>query len=161
MFQKIEQDQLIEQIGIGIAEKLGISPLAARIYALLILSSYDGLSFDEIKERIKASKSSTSINIKALSQLGYIKFHTITGERKRYFTIAKYATLITLESYQKGIIFEQDILETINTYNKKYHPEKFTNEESIGLIFQEYLLEKQQLVERTIEKMKQFRANEK
>ena len=52
------------------------------------------------------------------------------------------------------------IVESINQYNKKYYPEKFTDDETLGHIFQDYLMEKQQLVARTIDKMKQFRQVE-
>lgn len=161
MSQKKEQEELIEQIGLGIEERLNLSPLASRIYALLILSSYQGLTFEEIREVIQASKSSTSVNINVLSQLDYIKFYTKPGDRKRYFKLAKYSSLISLESYIQTIDKEMEMIKRINQYNKEYYPEKFTNEESLGHIFQNYLIEKQQLVERTIEKMRSFRTTEK
>ncbi|TLP71784.1 GbsR/MarR family transcriptional regulator [Maribacter sp. ACAM166] len=161
MSQKREQEQLIEKIGIGVEEHLNLSPLASRIYALLILSSYEGLTFEEIREVIQASKSSTSVNTNVLTQLGYISFYTKPGDRKRYFKLAKYSSLIELEAYHQSIDIEMDIVKEINAYNKNYHPEKFTNEESLGNVFQEYLKEKQQLVERTITKLRKFRNSEK
>lgn len=161
MSQKEEQEQLIEKIGLGIEERLNLSPLASRIYALLVLSSYDGLTFEEIREVIQASKSSTSVNINVLTQLDYVTFYTKPGDRKRYFKLAKYSSLISLEAYLQAIDNEMEILGNINAYNKKYFPEKFTNEQSLGDIFQNYLEEKQHLVVRTIEKMKSFRKSEK
>lgn len=161
MEQKKEQEKLIEKIGIGIEERLNLSPLASRIYALLILSSYEGLSFEQIRDVIQASKSSTSVNINVLTQLGYISFYTKPGDRKRYFKLAKYSALIELEMYHQVIDVELEMLEEINSYNKNYHPEKFTDEQSLGNVFQEYLIEKQQLVERTVTTLKRFRTVEK
>lgn len=160
MSQKKEQEQLIEVIGLGIEERLNLSPIASRIYSLLILSSYDGLTFEEIRDVIQASKSSTSININVLSQLDYINFYTKPGDRKRYFKLTKYSSLISLEVSLQNIDKEMQIVESINQYNKKYYPEKFTDDETLGHIFQDYLMEKQQLVARTIDKMKQFRQVE-
>jgi DNA-binding transcriptional regulator GbsR (MarR family) len=70
MDKQKEQLFLVENIGKSIEERLRLSPLASRIYTLLILSSYDGLPFEAIKETIKASKSSISVNINVLMQLG-------------------------------------------------------------------------------------------
>lgn len=160
MSQQQEQIKLIEKIGLGVEEHLKLSPLASRIYALLMLTSYKGLTFEEIRELIKASKSSTSVNINLLTQLDYITFYTKPGDRKRYFKLAKYSSLLSLEVYHQTIFKEIEIIEEINNYNKKFHPEKFINEQSLGHIFKDYLLEKQQLVNRTIEKMRNFRENE-
>jgi DNA-binding transcriptional regulator GbsR (MarR family) len=151
-----EQKILIENIGVSIENRLRLSPLASRIYALLILSSYEGITFDEIREGIKASKSSISVNINVLIQLGYISFLTKSGDRKRYFKIAKYSTIISLEIYLHEIDSERLMLEKINTFNKKHHPEKFINEKSLGVIFEEYLLKKEILVAETIQKMTNF-----
>ncbi|CAM4058777.1 GbsR/MarR family transcriptional regulator [Flavobacterium antarcticum] len=161
MSQKKKQEQLIEQIGLGIEGNLHLSPLAARIYALIILSSEEGLTFEEIRAIILSSKSSTSVNINVLLQLDYILFYTKPGDRKRYFKLAKYSSLVLLEAYLDGTDMEMEMVEKINDYNRNYFPEKFTNEESVGQIFESYLEEKKQLVERTISKMKEFRESEK
>jgi DNA-binding transcriptional regulator GbsR (MarR family) len=155
-----EQKLLIENIGVSIEDRLRLSPLASRIYALLILSSYAGISFDEIREVVKASKSSISVNINVLIQLGYISFLTKSGDRKRYFKIAKYASIISLENYLHEIDSEKLMLIRINTFNKKYHPEKFISEKSLGGIFEEYLLKKEKLVAETIQKMSNFQNTE-
>jgi hypothetical protein len=91
-----------------------------------------------------------------LIQLGYISFLTKSGDRKRYFKIAKYSTIISLEIYLHEIDSERLMLEKINTFNKKHHPEKFINEKYLGVIFEEYLLKKEILVAETIQKMTNF-----
>lgn len=161
MSQKKEQAALVEKIGIGIEERLKLSPLAARIYALLILSSYEGLTFEDIRAHIQASKSSASVNINVLTQLGYISFYTKSGDRKRYFKISRYSQMVSLETERQNMDTEMKMIEQINSFNKKYHPEKFTDEKTIGHIYQGYLTKKQRLLETTIQKMKAFRENEK
>ncbi|TXD47206.1 GbsR/MarR family transcriptional regulator [Polaribacter sp. IC073] len=153
--------ELIEKLGFDIEERLRLSPLASRIYALLILSSYDGVTFEEVKETIKASKSSISVNINVLIQLGYITFITKPGDRKRYFKIAKYSSILSLEIYLQSIDNEMKIVNRINKFNQEYHPEKYINEKSLGNIFQNYLEQKEQLVKETILKMSNFRKLDK
>ncbi|AFL80281.1 hypothetical protein Aeqsu_0774 [Aequorivita sublithincola DSM 14238] len=161
MSQQNEQIQLIERIGMGIEERLRLSPLASRIYTLLILSSYEGLTFDEIREKVKASKSATSVNINLLLQLDYVASYTKPGDRKRYFKLAKDSQVISLEAELQRIDIEMGMVAEINTYNKKYHPEKFVDEKTLGNIVQEYLVEKQKLLEAIIIRMKHFRESEK
>ncbi|MFC5194476.1 GbsR/MarR family transcriptional regulator [Bizionia hallyeonensis] len=156
-----DSKQLIEDIGIRMEERLHISPLASRIYALLTLSASDGLTFEEIRETIEASKSSTSVNVNVLTQLGYITFYTKPGDRKRYFKVAKYYQLESLELYNQSLTREIELVEKINEYNKAQHPEKFALEESVGIITQDYLRKTQSLVQETIQSLSQFRKNEK
>ncbi|WP_417195329.1 GbsR/MarR family transcriptional regulator [Bizionia sp.] len=156
-----DSKQLIEDIGIRMEERLHISPLASRIYALLTLSASDGLTFEEIRETIEASKSSTSVNVNVLTQLGYITFYTKPGDRKRYFKVAKYYQLESLELYNQSLTREIELVEKINEYKKAQHPEKFALEESVGIITQDYLRKTQSLVQETIQSLSQFRKNEK
>lgn len=155
-----EKQSLIEEIGIRLEKRLQISPLASRIYALLTLSSYDGLTFEEIKDAIGSSKSSTSVNINVLIQLKHIEYYTKSGDRKRYFRVAKYFQLTTLELYYQSLENEFNLVEKINHYNKLHHPEKFTDEKSVGDITQDYLKKMQTLVTTTIDKIKSHKASE-
>lgn len=155
-----KQKELIEEIGLYIDETLNISPLAARIYALLMLSSYDGLTFDEIAEAIEASKSSTSVNINVLIQLKYVKYYTKPGDRKRYFKVAKYFQLQSLELLHQSLENEIGLVDKINNFNKIHHPEKFKNEKSMGSITQDYFREQQKLIKNTLRKMAAFQKND-
>jgi DNA-binding transcriptional regulator GbsR (MarR family) len=122
-----EKKNLIEEIGLRLETRLQIAPLAARIYALLSLSSYEGLTFEEIREIIGSSKSSTSVNLNVLMQLKHIDYHTKSGDRKRYFMVAKYFQLTNLESYQQSLVNEIKLVVKITEYNTVHHPEKFTD----------------------------------
>lgn len=155
-----EKKELIEEIGLNIEALLGIAPLAARIYALLILSSYEGLTFDEIKEAVQASKSSVSTSLKVLTQLKYIDYHTKPGVRKRYFRVAKYLQLISLEQKLQSLDSQIELIEKINEYNKQHHPEKFVNEQSLGEITQNNLRKYQHLIREAIQEIEAYKLKE-
>lgn len=155
-----DKECLIEDIGVRLETRLNISPLAARIYALLTLSSYDGLTFDDIRERIGSSKSSTSVNINALLQLKHVEFYTKPGDRKRYFRVAKYFQLSSLEVYVQSIQKDIELVDKINDYNKIHHPEKFSNEQSLGDVTIDYLEKMKILVNETVQTIENFRNSE-
>ena len=155
-----EKRKLIEEIGLRLETRLHIAPLAARIYALLSLSSYEGLTFEEIREIIGSSKSSTSVNLNVLTQLKHIEFYTKPGDRKRYFKIAKYFQLTTLEAHHQSLGNEIKLVEKINNYNKIHYPEKFKDEKSLGDITTDYLKKMQALVSVAIDKINEFQASE-
>lgn len=156
---KQRQNELIEEIGVRLESRLNVAPLAARIYALLTLSSYDGLSFEQIREIIGSSKSSTSVNLNVLKQLKYIEYHTKQGDRKRYFRVAKYFQLISLQMYHESLENDIKMVDKINTYNKEYYPEKFINEKSLGDITQDYMRKMQGFVKETIQKISKHQDN--
>ncbi len=155
-----EKKKLIEEIGLRLETRLQIAPLAARIYALLTISSYDGLTFEEVREIIGSSKSSTSVNLNVLIQLKQIDYYTKSGDRKRYFKIAKYFQLTTLEANHQSLENEIKLVEKINDYNKIHYPEKFKNEKSLGDITKNYLRQMQDLVLVTIDKIKEHETSE-
>lgn len=155
------KENLIEEIGVRLETRLNISPMASRIYALLTLSSYNGLTFEEIREAIGSSKSSTSVNISVLMQLKHIEYYTKSGDRKRYFKVAKYFQLSSLEVYMQSLQKDIDLVDKINVYNKVYHPEKFINEQSLGELTIDYLNAMKNLVDETIQNIEDFRSSDR
>ena len=79
-----EQKKLIEEIGVS-KEQEGLQPAAARVYALLFVSNKTELTFDEIREALKLSKSATSNALNFLLSVSIIEYITLPGDRKRYF----------------------------------------------------------------------------
>ena len=155
-----QQRDLIEEIGLAIEQRLNLSPLAARIYALLTLSSYEGLTFDEIKEFVQASKSSISVNINVLLQLNYIKYYTVSGNRKRYFKVAKYFQQQYLEIYHNSLERDIKMVDKINLFNKRNNPEKYVDEKSLGTITQNYFREQQTVIKEALKKISEFRETD-
>ncbi|MDC8001176.1 ArsR family transcriptional regulator [Aequorivita todarodis] len=134
-----EHSSLIEEIGIVIEERAGLPPLAARIYATLILASDDGFTFEDISEIHQASKSAVSNSLSVLVKLEYIEYFTKPGERKRYIKASKFYVKTAIEKYSQLFEKEVKVVRKINEFNKKHNPEKFKNEQSAAILYQEYL----------------------
>tara|TARA_R110002074_G_scaffold104764_5_gene226298 strand:+ start:177 stop:635 length:459 start_codon:yes stop_codon:yes gene_type:complete len=79
-----KQKELIEKFGV-IQEGMGLTPASARVNALLTVSSELELTFDQIRETLKLSKSATSNAINHLLQIENVGYKTKLGDRKRYF----------------------------------------------------------------------------
>lgn len=81
-----KQKEIIEKIGIS-HEMSGIQPAAARILGLMYVADNPELSFEEITETLKISKSATSNALNLLLNTGQIEYTTYLGDRKRYFRL--------------------------------------------------------------------------
>ena len=92
------QKILIEKYGV-LMERFGLSPVAARVNALLTVTNLPYLSFDEIRVMLNISKSATSTAINTLLLLDYITFKTELGDRKRYFYPSIESWKVKLERY--------------------------------------------------------------
>lgn len=79
-----EKKQLIEELGIH-NENSGIQPAASRIFALLVISDRNELSFEEIYQTLEISKSAASNAVNLLIGTQRVEYITRPGERKRYF----------------------------------------------------------------------------
>ena len=152
-----QKKELIEDVGILLEERANLSPLASRIYALLILSSYDGMSFENIVKTMQASKSSVSSNLNVLLQLHYIDYHTKSGDRKRYFRTSQFYIKNTMEQQVHLIEKELNIVQKVNDFNKDNNPEKFKNEKSLGLLFEEYLESQRIKIKEKLKEIEDFK----
>lgn len=81
-----KQKVIIEKIGIS-HEMAGIQPAAARILGLMYVADNPELSFEEITDTLKISKSATSNALNSLLNTGQIEYTTYLGDRKRYFRL--------------------------------------------------------------------------
>lgn len=79
-----QQIESIEEFGV-VQEQYGLAPVSARVNALLTVADNTDLSFEEIRETLKLSKSSASNAINNLLSLNRIGYKTKIGDRKRYF----------------------------------------------------------------------------
>ncbi len=79
-----KQKVLIEKIGIA-TEKEGMQPAAARIIGLLYVADNPELTFEEILNALRISKSAASNALNLLLQTNRIEYTTFSGDRKRYF----------------------------------------------------------------------------
>ncbi len=151
-----EKRELIEEIGLNFQEKHYFTPLAGRIYAIMILSRGEGFSFEELTGLTKASKSSVSTNLNLLIQLKYVEFFTKPGDRRRYFRSTKNYLKLTLNEHLVAIEEELTLVEKINKYNCEHNPQRFRKNESLGSIFQKYLEVQKNNIKATLQKMDAF-----
>jgi DNA-binding transcriptional regulator GbsR (MarR family) len=77
-------NDLIERIGV-LHDRLGFSPAPGRVLGLLLVSPRPALTFDEIREALGLSKSSTSAALNLLLGIDSVEYFTRHGDRKRYF----------------------------------------------------------------------------
>ncbi len=77
------QDMFLDKVN-HICKKLGLNNIMAQLYAVLYLSN-EVLSLDDMVKRLKISKGSASVNIRALESYGAVKRVWIRGSRKDYY----------------------------------------------------------------------------
>ncbi|MGV8946535.1 MAG: GbsR/MarR family transcriptional regulator [Lutibacter sp.] len=83
-----EKLALVEELGVHTECTDNLAPLASRIFIYLILNGSEGATFDELIEKLEASKSSISTNLQLLQSMGRITYYTKCGDRKRYFKVS-------------------------------------------------------------------------
>ncbi|MDN3596079.1 GbsR/MarR family transcriptional regulator [Zunongwangia endophytica] len=153
-----EKSQLIEEIGVHFEQIHQLAPLAARIYAIMILSPKDGHTFDEILEITSASKSSVSTHLNHLLQLKKIEYFTKSGDRKRYFRASTFYLKNTLEEYHLNISEEIKLMDKIINFNTKNNNQKFQMNGQTALLFREYLESQKLNIENVIQKMSKIKS---
>lgn len=77
------QDIFLDRIN-RICNKFGLNSMMAQLYAILYLSNR-ALSLNDMVERLKISKGSVSVNVRALERYGAVRRVWIRGSRKDYY----------------------------------------------------------------------------
>lgn len=108
-----EQKDLVERIGV-LHDRLGLSPATGRVVALLLVSPRPELTFDEIREALGLSKSSTSAAVNLLLNLGSVEYRTRPGTRKRYFRKS-------YENWEEGLVKRFDTFLSLRTLLQEAH----------------------------------------
>ena len=149
------REEIIETLGLHLEEEYNLPPLAARIYAILILTDKDGLTFEDCLERRGASKSSSSTSLNLLVNMGMVTYFTKPGDRKRYFTTAKKKTfsLSKLQESRKRVENEKNIITMVMEYHKEHCPNKYEEGRPKTTIYLEYMQKNEKLLNESIEKL--------
>ncbi len=151
-----ELEKIVEEVGVHFEQTKHLPPLAARIYAMLILSPRSGCSFDELVELSKSSKSSVSTNVNLLLNIGVLEYYTKTGERKRYFRLSKNYLAVALKKAKEQVAEELTILDKVSGFIGKYCQEKKEKHRKFECLFRDYLQAEHDNLESTILKMNQL-----
>jgi len=156
MPHKKEKEELIEMFGIHFENNHNLPPLGARILATLILDGCrSGITFEDLVERLGASKSSISTNLNLLLKIGKINYYTLPGDRKKYFKPSPFSE--RLNGYMRMLAFEKEIIDRMVEYRQKTAS---CREEEINLenvkAYKDHVVEVEQLLAKTIEKFKEI-----
>ncbi|HLW39422.1 MAG TPA: hypothetical protein VKX31_03455 [Brumimicrobium sp.] len=113
-----EREELIEMVAIHLQNLHTIPPLCGKIWATLIIEGKSkGLTFDDLLEKLKVSKSSISTNLNLLLRTKQIYFTTKDGERKKYFKTISFSE--RLERMFNNLNFEKKLMDKIIDYKSK------------------------------------------
>lgn len=77
------QDIFLDKVN-QICSKFGLNNIMAQLYAVLYLNDKP-LSLNDMTERLKISKGSVSVNIRALERYGAVRRIWVKGSRKDYY----------------------------------------------------------------------------
>ena len=116
--QEIEEQKkiLVEEYGLFLEKQANLTPIAARIYAVLLIEKKNGVTFDELVVFLGASKSTISTNLKNLRDTEMISYHTKPNDRKKYFTLSSSGFLSRIKESLKMYRMEQKLLIEVNAY---------------------------------------------
>jgi DNA-binding transcriptional regulator GbsR (MarR family) len=156
---KKEREEIIEILGIHFESLYQISPLAARILGVLIVDGCkSGLTFDDLVEKLAASKSSISTNLNLLLKMEKIFYFTIAGDRKKYYKSAPLSE--RLSNYLKMIEAESYVINKMYDYRKKTAScaEEQCNLENI-ISYKNHLQEVEKSLQKTIAEFKKIEFN--
>ena len=158
MSREDQKKELIEELGIHLENQHDIPPLAARLYAMLVVTNRNGLSFEECQINRCASKSSISTAINLLLKLGLITYFTKPGDRKRYFKTSAANTfyLNKLEEKLKRIETENRIITKIRNYNQTYNPERYETNKERAEIYHSFIKQSEELLSNTLQVLKEL-----
>ena len=154
-----EKKNLVEVLGMFFQDRHKLPPLAARIYAILVLSSDEGYTFDELMEITQASKSSISTNLNLLISLKYLEFYTRTGNRKRYFRSSGSYIKNMFNERLEAITEELKIVQKINDFNGNNNHHISEKRIAMGKTFQTFLETEKKTLEDTLNEIKAFKQD--
>lgn len=82
-----QKTRLIEKLGVQIEKEHQLAPVAARIFATLIMVGENGSTFEQLVTDLNAGKSTVSTHLEHLQATNRIEYYTKSGDRKRYFIV--------------------------------------------------------------------------
>ncbi|WP_430614997.1 GbsR/MarR family transcriptional regulator [Flavobacterium sp. JP2137] len=130
------------------------SPLTAKIYTFLMLSeSREGVTFDEIVEKLNASKSSVSSSLNLLVNNTHIEHFNKIDERKRYFRINPEYLTIRLNTIKEILDKEKSLTYRLKDYKAHKEAPSQDCQKRMG-IYLEHLEQATRGLTHTIDKLK-------
>lgn len=130
-----QKSGLIEQLGVQL-EHDNLAPVAARIFATLILTGKQGITFDQLVCDLNASKSTISSHLETLQATQKVKYMTKPGDRKRYFIINPNLMANVIDEMTSKWEREKELHEKVLQYKKEFNQKHEAKERQFDLEFQ-------------------------
>ena len=151
-----EKAELVEMFGVFFESTHHLPPLASRILGNLIIDGCKtGLTFEDLVERMSASKSTVSTSLNLLLKMEKVTYYTVTGDRKKYYKPSPFSN--RLRNYLKMIELEKTIIEKMMNYREKTVscPEERCNLENMQE-YRKHVLNVESIIENTIKRFKEI-----
>jgi DNA-binding transcriptional regulator GbsR (MarR family) len=153
-----DREELVELFGVFFESTHLLPPLGARILANLIVDSRGNhITFDELVERMGASKSSVSTNLNLLVKLGKITYFTLPGDRKKYYKPTPFSD--RFDNYLKMIALEKVLVEKMTAYRDKSLCPKSKSDIEMVKVYNEHLNEMERLILKSVNDFKEIEKN--
>jgi DNA-binding transcriptional regulator GbsR (MarR family) len=153
-----DREELVELFGVFFESTHLLPPLGARILANLIVDSRGNhITFDELVERMGASKSSVSTNLNLLVKLGKITYFTLPGDRKKYYKPTPFSE--RFDNYLKMIALEKVLVEKMTAYRDKSLCPKSKSDIEMVKVYNEHLNEMERLILKSVNDFKEIEKN--
>jgi len=130
----------VEELGVML-EKLGRTPVSARVFAYLLISDPPVRTFDDIVSFLSVSKSSVSVALKTLQAESNVLYKTYSGDRKKYFMINTDGWMNNLKESAKNLSAFNVLLEDVVEHRKGFDSKEFNADIKSLLSFQIYFTE--------------------
>lgn len=112
--------ELIQELTNHYIETYDLPPLAAKIYAYLLMDCRrEGVTFDEIIEIFNVSKSSVSNSLQLLIQNKYVEQFSKINQRKRFYRLSSGNILLRLNHIHDMLQKEKAISRKMYNYYEK------------------------------------------
>ncbi|MCZ4695218.1 hypothetical protein DWB61_10300 [Ancylomarina euxinus] len=118
---EMRKKELVEKFGLFMERQDNLPPIAARIFASLVVDRGEGTTFDELVTFLSASKSTISTNIQLLSNRGMLTFYTKPGDRKKYFILSPESLLARVDDEIVQYRMEYQIVKEIADFREEIH----------------------------------------
>ncbi len=110
--RKNKQKMLVEEIG-KYYVKQGLQPIAARVFALLMVMDKEQYTFDEIVEELSISKGAASNALRNLEIIKAIDYKTLPGDRKRYFHLKRLNKFALMDDIYDKLLSTKELIVSI------------------------------------------------
>ncbi|MDV6169616.1 hypothetical protein R1T16_14360 [Flavobacterium sp. DG1-102-2] len=153
-----DREELVELFGVFFETIHHLPPLGARIFANLIVDSQGKpTTFDELVERMGASKSSVSTNLNLLLKMGKISYFTLPGDRKKYYKPTPFSD--RFGNYLKMIELEKELIVKMTAFRDKSSCPKSKSDIEMVRVYEQHLLEMEKVVLKSISDFKEIEKN--